>query len=453
MSDFVYDTMQDRFWCLLDLRLRTPEAVDAMVPMHEWKQGYDGNNKPKLLRPSVYLRRVENDSVVEGSTWWPGQGRIIHDVVVTEEGVLHVPGARCLNTFRAPAIRDDGDPAIGAAWADFLADLFGTETAEFLVRYFAHLVQRPHEKCNTIIAMTGDQGVGKDTALEAIRNIVGTWNCREISPDMLFESFDPWKQSLLLVINEARPQNSEHMQWQFYEKLKVLGAAPPHWLHVNAKFERLRYVRNTMRTVITFNKLESLYIPEDDRRVFIARAQREPGWLTTAARDAIHDLVRNGSHHVAAFLAAQDLSDFDPFAPPPRSDGWQVIASSWNEREGDELYEALSELQFPAVVFSSELLTRTNIGGGLDTHKELARRIRSAHFVANMERLGYRVVLRPKGRREWRFGGSDSPHAIRARTAFLRKDQFSDDPQENLRVVEAHGRALAKIPQEPENES
>ena len=447
VTDFAYDTIQDKYWSKVDLRMRSADSIDALVPMHLWKEGYDANNKHRLLRPSVFLRRLENDAVVEGSTWWPGQPRIIFDVIVTEEGVIEEPGARCFNTYREPRASLDGEAKRGEKWSDFLAELFGADAAAYLVQYFAHLVQRPHEKCNAIVALTGDQGIGKDTALEAIRNIVGPWNCKEISPDMVFESFDPWKQSLLLVINEARPQNTEHMQWQFYEKLKVLGAAPPHWLHVNAKFEKLRYIRNTMRTVITFNKLESLYVPEDDRRIFIARAQKDPGWLTVKRRDAIHELVSKGAHHITAYLRAQDLSTFDPFSAPPRLEGWEAVSAAWSQREGDVLYEALNDLKFPEAVFSKEL-SHTNIGGGLDTRNELEKRVRSPRFIGEMETFGYRIVVKPRegDRRfsEWSYGKNGSTTFFRSRAAFLRRDVYSFEQGENIARLDAHGREMVK---------
>jgi hypothetical protein len=443
-QDFYYDTMQDKFWCGFDLSLRTPESIDALIPYEFYEEGRDKNGKFRVMRPSEYLKRVENDRVVEGSTWWPGQARVINNVIVTADGVMDVPGARCFNTYNEPKPLPGGDPEIGKKWADFIADLFDTETADYLVQYFAHLVQKPHEKCNAIIAITGEQGIGKDTMLEAIRNIVGTWNCREISPDMVFESFDPWKQALMVVVNEARPQNSEHMQWQFYEKLKVMGAAPPHWLHVNAKFERMRYVRNVMRTIITFNKMESLYVPSDDRRIFIARSYRDASWLTIQRRNEIHALVSGDDvRHVAAFLRAQDLTNFDPFGRPPRGDAWNEVSATWNEREGDVLHDALNELNFPPVVLSPEL-SRTKIGTGLDTRDDLIKKLRSPRFSGSMTDKGYVLVPRPKGMHDWRFGASDSPHAIRCRTAFMRRELFNPkNKKENEQRVILHGQKIS----------
>src|ERR1019366_8451569 len=48
--------------------------------------------------------------------------------------------------------------------------------------WLAHRVQRPGEKINHALVLGGKQGIGKDSLLEPVKEAVGRWNWREISP-------------------------------------------------------------------------------------------------------------------------------------------------------------------------------------------------------------------------------------------------------------------------------
>ncbi|MDZ7718019.1 MAG: hypothetical protein U5K72_04260 [Balneolaceae bacterium] len=57
-----------------------------------------------------------------------------------------------------------------------------------------------------------------------------------------------------------------------------------------------------------------------------------------------------GTNHVAAFLKEYDLSNFDPKAPPPKTDGFWEIVDSNRAPEDAELADALDKLNNPDAV-------------------------------------------------------------------------------------------------------
>ncbi len=432
LDDFYYDAVQDKYWRVSDGALLNPEAVDALVPMQNWVEGYDAAGKFKLLRPSAWLKRIENDHVVEGSTWWPSEAKVIRDVSVGDGGVTPSPGDRLFNLYKPPCI-EGGDAAQAEPWKEHVRTLFPEKAEhEHLFRYAAHMVQRPEEKCNHAIVLLGKQGIGKNLLLEPLLDAVGRNNAREIEPDNVFDQFNSWKRSVAVVINEARPTSDEHRQTEFYEKLKPLAAAPPHTLPVNEKHQRAVWVMNRCRVFITTNHSSSIHIPPDDRRMFVLRSMLPTEWAPKGYFIALGKWIEGvGSKHVAAFLRSVDLSDFNPGAEPPKTAAWNDIVGTWRSiGDGDAVAEAMRELRKPKddsdellpepdVVFSKDLLD-TAIGNGLDTKDELRALTKGPRKLERkMENLGYDIVGLPKGQSEWRYkkGGKE----FRCSLAFVKQ--------------------------------
>ena len=81
--------------------------------------------------------------------------------------------------------------------------VFG-DNADHIVRWLAQRVQRPDEKINHALVLGGNQGIGKDTALEPVKHAVGPWNFFEVSPQHVLGRFNGFLKSVILRVNEAR---------------------------------------------------------------------------------------------------------------------------------------------------------------------------------------------------------------------------------------------------------
>jgi hypothetical protein len=461
-EDYVYDKAQEAYWDTLDNTLHTDKAVDASIPLELWRvvvqegdgAGDDapgtaprpGRGRPKTrrertVRPSVDIMRIENDQFVEGSTWWPGEAKIIRDWFIDKDGAYRSPGRRSFNQFRAPPSMV-GQASLAQPWISHVAKLWPTESErEFFFDYCAHMVQRPQEKCNAAVVLAGTQGIGKDAALVPVKAAVGVWNSKEVDPDDLFSAYRPWLQTLMLTVNEVRTSKDEFHASSMYNILKPLIAAPPDTLPLNDKYAKLRYVINVLRVFITTNEVHAMFIPEEDRRMFILHSYLPQKWHEKEG-DPLYfarffDWVGSGgAGHVAAWLRERDISRFNAKAPPPRTTGWDAVAGTW-EAPDDAVARALERLGKPEVMFGQELLD-----GQFDDRDEIVSMMKSPRKIGHrMQRDGYLLKKRPDGDR-WTFRGEISGKTFRSRLAFVRSEVLEDAPRA-VRMIEERGKLLA----------
>ena len=287
-----------------------------------------------------------------------------------------------------------------------------------MIDYFAHTIQRPQDKINFVIVLLGEQGIGKDSALQPVRYAIGDSNCKEISPDELFSNYNSYADCLLLVINEARPAAEDFKATNFYEKLKILTAAPPNWIMMNGKYQKQRHVRNLMRVIITTNDPLALYVPENDRRLHFAKSDLQSKWADAEYFDQLYNYYEaGGMAHVYAYLLKRDISKFNPKMKPAANAAWQSVVTSWNYPAHNPLSDVLDDLGWPDVFFSGELLKSE--AAAFDSKEEMATLLKSSRKLSSMmQRNGYNTIHSENKNNGWKFchGGK----AFRSRIAFVK---------------------------------
>lgn len=455
-EDYVWDKAQEEFWDLKDGTKHTEKAVDASIPIELWRveveegdpppaegrprgRGRPRQRRERLIPPSRDIARIENDQTVEGSTWWPGEGQIIHDIFIDGNGWRPAHGRRIYNKYLPPP--DLGGDAAGATpWLLHIKKLWPDPAEhEFFFDYCAHMVQRPDVKCNAAIVLSGKQGIGKDAALYPVKAAIGNWNTKGIDPDELFSPYKPWLETLMLVVDEVRPSKDEHQASSAYNILKPIIVAPPDTLPLNDKYAKLRYIINRVRVFITTNDWMSMYIPPEDRRMFMMHSSLPQRWNDAEGQpDYFKALFEwfeaGGAANVAAWLKARDLSSFNPKAQVTRTAGWGAVAASWGEPE-DCVAQALEHLGKPDVVLGQELASTQ-----FDHQDELAGMLKNPRkIVHRMLKSGYVQVPSPSGEGRWSF--SSNGKQLRSRYAFV-KEALSKDVEAATELVAAHGKAL-----------
>lgn len=459
-TDWVYDMTQQACWCLVDGRLRQRESVNGSVPESEWRvvagaaapapeegaaprgRGRPaGGTRERRIAPYEDIKAIASDQTVEDSTWWPGHPQIIADVMITQSGQQPAPGQRLFNTYRPPWPMP-GRSAEAERWVEHVKRVWpDPKDHVFFFDYCAHMVQRPYEKCNTAIVLSGGQGIGKDAALVPLAQAVGGDNYHSIDPDVVFDSFNPWAQTVMLVVNEVRPSNDDHRATSFYNIMKPYIAAPPYATRLNEKNMKGRYVMNVMRVFMTTNDRMSMYLPDEDRRMHIMHSELQPKWEIEAGRPdyfaGLFDwlLKEGGAGHVAAWLRERDISAFEPNRAPEKTNGWKTIVNNWSEPE-DGITFALEHIGRPEVLFGSEMAAPQ-----FDDYEETLKLMRSRHrFMRRMATAGYEPVTSPEGKayRYERRGG-----VLKSSTAFkCRKSGLSDEQARGL--LDERGYRLAE---------
>jgi hypothetical protein len=301
----------------------------------------DKKGNPKYMKPGSWL---DKNRSVEQMTWAPGLPLTISNQLISEGGWIEREGITTFNLYRPPTIKL-GDASKATPWIDLVRKVY-PDDADAIFNFFAHRVQKPEEKINHCLLLGGLPGTGKDTMCEPLKQAVGPWNCREVSPQDLMSGYNDFMQSVVLRISEARDLG-EINRFTFYDHLKTILATPPDVIRVNAKYVAHHYVLNVCGTIITSNyKSNGIYLPADDRRSYVA-------WTGIQLKDfpdgywpELWDWYKNqnGFEHVAAFLTERDISKFDPKAPPLKTQAFWEIVQANSAPEDSELADALDKV-------------------------------------------------------------------------------------------------------------
>lgn len=319
--------------------------------------------------------------------------------------IVAIEGAALFNFYRRPTIElGNADLAIPfVQHCELIFDKPG-DAKQFL-NYLAHRVQRPGEKPRFALLIGGDQGIGKDTAVEFCVPAIGVWNVAAIEPQAFDTGFNEYVAKTLVRINEAANLH-EMSKWAFNERTKVLIAGSPDYVTVNPKYGNKYDVRMFCGVIVTTNHLmNGIYIPEGDRRfdVIECATMAKIGLADEDVRrkyfaDLWQWFLNDGDRHVAAFLHERDISDFDPNQGQRKTAAHKTVVAI-NLASDSWLEEALDELGHPDVVCAKSIIQKAVAKG----ENEAAVK---AKFSNAMGRAGYCLFTNPKLQTgSWTIGG------------------------------------------------
>jgi hypothetical protein len=227
-------------------------------------------------------------------------------------------------------------------------------------------------------------------------------------------------------VNEAhdlgegdRPIN----RFNLYERMKIYTAAPPEVLRCNEKHTRPYYVFNVLGLLVTTNhKSDGIYLPDEDRRTYVAWSERKKEEFSDVYRSQLWHWLdsEDGNAHVAAYLQAYDLSGFDPYAPPPKTAAFYTIVAASTAPEDTELGDAIgliAEEHRDAVT----LLDVVAVAPGLDWLLERKSRRTLPH---RFERCNY-VSCHNPDREDGRWAISGKQQIIYVQTRMTLADQLA----------------------------
>lgn len=438
IEDFRYDEQQEKFWDTTTGNLLGGRSVDGAVPKRLWPKTGPADD-PETVPPSVAINNIDTGLTVEGSTWWPGLPRFIRDIVVSERGAMPLRGAACYNSY-IPPVRDwEGCTEDPEPWLAHVRKLYPDPVEhEHFWDFCAHMIQHPDEKVNHGLVMSGAQGIGKDTALIPVRRGVGEWNAAEVGPDAITSPYNGHVKSVLLVINEVRPHDEEYKASNFYNLLKPLLASPPEMLPMTLKYANTIYVRNLCHVILTTNDPLSMYIPAEDRRLFVMSSPlsdpKTSGEFPADYFEKMYEWLNNGgTRAVIAWLARREYDSRALHAAPPPTRGKLAIIESAAQvrRTGvDDAWEDFCVKRHngarPRVFFHRDLAEFVR-AETFDDSQRLISALNAKNFHFKMAERGYDMVRSPTGS-EWRRGN------FRSRMAFADRALTKD---EQLRLIDA----------------
>jgi hypothetical protein len=400
-------------------RCEQPTEADGSVSTKKVPRKGKGGKVTFEEVPMPATEWLDECRPVDQMTWAPGERMVIADKLVAGGGWIDRPGCNCFNLYRPPQI-EPGNVGAAGPWLQHLRRVF-PEDADHIIKWLAHRVQRPGQKVNHALVLMGAQGVGKDTILEPVKHAVGPWNFNEVTPTAMLGRFNGFVKSVILRVNEARDLG-ELDRFSFYDHMKMYTAAPPDVIRCDEKNLREHAVMNVCGVIITSNYKDGIYLPADDRRHYVA-------WSSLTKEDFTPDYWRtlwswyyaSGMRHVAAYLAAADLSGFDAKAPPPKTRAFSDVVDSNRAPEDAELADALEGLHNPPALTLTRILEHVL---DEDFRQWLKDRRNRRQIPHRMEVAGYVPTRNPSATDGlWKIQGRRQ--AVYARKALSPREQLA----------------------------
>jgi hypothetical protein len=435
LHNYIYAPARDH-WPAASVNARIP-PIPILDENGEPETDDEGNEKK--MKANAW---IDQNRPVEQMTWAPGLPLIIVNRLVSSGGWIERNGVSCFNLYLPPTIAL-GDAGKAGPWLEHVRKVYPND-ADHIINWLAHRRQRPEEKINHALVLGGEPGIGKDTLLEPVKMAVGPWNFAEISPKQVLDTFNPFARSTILRISEARDLG-DISRYEFFDAMKTYTAAPPDMLYVNEKNLRQYYVPNCVGVIITTNYKDALYLTPEDRRNYV-------GW-SELIKDSFPDdywtklwgwYDTGGYGHVAAYLAALDISGFNAKAPPPKTPAFWAVVDLSRASEDSELADIIDNLGNPDALTVAIIISKA--GDVMDSgNLELWLRDRKNRRIIphRLERCGY-VAIRNDTADDgfWKISGK--------RQIIYAKRELSIDKQiaaarECKRAVEAAAAARARV--------
>jgi len=362
------------------------------------------NQEGALIKASTWLQQ---HMLATSMTKTPAlEGDYIKGFDCREGDLIVETGSAVFNAYRKPVI-ELGKANLASPFLEHVQRVFNKPgDADQFLDYMAHRVQCPEQKPRFALLIAGDQGVGKDTAVEFCIPAIGAWNVANTEPSILDSAYNEYVTATLVRVSEAANLH-DMSKWAFNERMKVLIAGSPDYATVNPKYGHTYSVKMHCGVIVTTNHLlTGIYIPADDRRydVIECASKAEMG-LTDDEKvkeyfSTLWDWFNDGGFaHVAAFLHARDLSKFSPNNGQRKTYAHQsVISTSFTSDH--EFIDALHEMGEPDLLRSDAIMA-VLLRNGTGHVKDYGGRLAPA--LMRQKYFPHRNPARADGR--WKYDG------------------------------------------------
>lgn len=397
-----------------------PQGEGLFMPTRELWPASTINGALGKINSAPASHWLSQNRLASQMVWAPGQDIIVSDKLMQSGSWCPMPGAKAVNTYRPALVQEGGDSAQASRWLDLVERIYPKE-AEHLIDCLAHRVQYPAVKLNHAIVLGGNQGIGKDSMLEPVKQAVGAWNWADISPTQAMGRFNGFLKSIVLRISEARDLGDAD-RYAFYDRAKTWICAPPDVHMIDEKNRREYPAQNVTFVIITTNRQDSLHLEPDDRRYFVAWSELNKEDFPTDYWPGYYRWLNDegGLSHVAAYLKERDLSGFDPKAPPPKTEAFHAIMHAGQPIETGLMADVFERLGWPDAVTIRDIEKKATgkFHGWLQSvsnAKRIAHRLRDC---------GYELERNPE-RKDGRWKIGDGNVSVYTRTTLSKAERLS----------------------------
>jgi hypothetical protein len=213
--------------------------------------------------------------------------------------------------------------------------------ARWLIQWFAHIVQKPYEKCSLIPGVIGEQGTGKGLLFITImKAVLKNYHLTVVDSKGITDRFNYHLAFRLLTVLDEASWSGNHEESNM---LKTITGNDE--LMIEEKFGKKVRVKNYSRYAILSNSMRAVAMEASNRRLVIFETNDDYAQRIDYF-NPMFEIMRkeSGAGMVFNYLLNVDLSDFDPhFLPKFDNQGQEAreategpIAQYWIARFGDE---------------------------------------------------------------------------------------------------------------------
>jgi hypothetical protein len=192
----------------------------------------------------------------------------------------------------------------------------------YLLDFIAHMIQKPYEKTDQIIAIVGPPGGFKDGIVEFISKLLDPvdekYSVIYNKIDNYFKAFNKDKEGkLLIAINELAEGSKDNEAFKRHNELK--GDITAKQIRIEPKGVDPYYVKDYARRWASSNFENSLYIENTDRRyVMIKTSSNDEINANSTYFAPLFGLLNNIEFikDAFAYFALRDISNFNPHMAP-----------------------------------------------------------------------------------------------------------------------------------------
>jgi hypothetical protein len=178
---------------------------------------------------------------------------------------------------------------------------------DYVNKTFAHMIQQPFHKTGVCIIFSSRiQGVGKDTLISIIQNIIGNHVAHYIDDTQFWNKHDTMKEGAIVMYLEEANSNSNKVKSDLL-KARITSSD----IIVEPKGLKSYSVPNIGRYFMTTNNPDPVLLEESDRRFLLINPSDrmvQSDWNTIYSNIAKHTWIKA----IGNYLEAVDLTDWNP---------------------------------------------------------------------------------------------------------------------------------------------
>ena len=195
---------------------------------------------------------------------------------------------------------------------------YDDEAGIYLMKYIAHLLQKPDELPQTAIILKSKQGYGKDTLIDFIEKMIGKqYIFRTAEMDDVFGTYNVGiRDKLVLQLNEVEGKGG------FTNKEKIKNVITENRTVIREKYISQYDQNNYLRLFILSNNINPIEITYDDRRFAVFKAHhKKPSAEYFTQLHAMKD-DEEQMNILYNYFMKMDISDFSPRNDRPKTEAY-----------------------------------------------------------------------------------------------------------------------------------